>query len=64
MTDSRVIRNATIAVWAVAALLVVGIAFATMNKAPAAPSATATSNPGVSSSGRGLPVVYEFSTET
>lgn len=58
--DSRTIRNLTIAVWAVAALVLVGLAFV---RAPQAQNVSTVAKNAAVLSGA-LPIMYEFSTET
>jgi hypothetical protein len=54
MADSRIIRNVTIAVWVVAAAVIVGLVF--MKGAGAAPTLAPTT--------AALPIMYEFSSQT
>lgn len=60
MADSKTIRNAAIAVWALAALVVGGLAFVSPPQAKQV--ATVVSNGAVLAGAR--PVMYEFSTNT
>lgn len=54
MADSRVIRTATIAVWVVAAAVIVGLVF--MKGAVPTPTLAPTT--------AGLPIMYEFSSQS
>jgi hypothetical protein len=60
VADQRTIRNLSIGVWVVAALILVGIAFV---RAPQTQSVSNLAKTGAPLSGA-RPVVYEFSTET
>jgi hypothetical protein len=60
MPDSRTVRNLTIVVWSIAALVLVGLAFV---RAPQAQDVSTVTNNSAVLAGA-IPVVYEFSTDT
>ena len=60
MSDPRIIRNLSIGVWVLAALILVGIAFV---RAPQTQAVSTVAKNGAIQSGA-RPIMYEFSTET